>query len=132
MHEMALARDVVDLVVDYAQKAGADEVRSVYLTIGAGRDVVEDLFEGVFAYLARNTVAEHAELVIQRTPFMVRCNQCGMCFHINVFDKSSWICPACKAEHDYRLISGMEFQVNRIVVTNRCRSSNMREAAVEV
>jgi hydrogenase nickel incorporation protein HypA/HybF len=117
MHEMALARDVVDLVVGYAERANAARVTTVYMTIGSGRDVVEDLFDGVFGYLARGTVAEHAELVVHRTPYMARCNRCGMVFHVDVFDRATWACPECGAQRDYRLVSGMEFQVNRIEVT---------------
>lgn len=34
MHEMALCRDVVDIVISEAQTAGATKVKAVYLTIG--------------------------------------------------------------------------------------------------
>ena len=118
MHEMALVRNVVDIVLDQAEKANATEVKAVYLTIGYGRDIVEEYFDGLFSFLARGTVAEHAELVIQRTPYTVRCNQCHRVFHIDVFDEKTWVCPFCKAERDYKLNSGMEFAITRIEVAN--------------
>lgn len=116
MHEMALVRNVVDIVVDQAQKAHASEVKAVYLTIGSGRDVVIEYLDGLFQFLARGTVAEHAELVVQTTPMTVKCNQCGFVFPINVFKPETWVCPSCKAEKDYKLNSGMEFMINRIEV----------------
>lgn len=116
MHEMALVRNVVDIVLEYARKTGATEVRSVSLTIGYGRDVVEDYMDGLFSFLARGTVAEGAELVIQRVPLTVRCNKCAGVFPINVFRPETQVCPFCKAEHDYRLNSGMEFVVSSIEV----------------
>lgn len=116
MHEMALVRNVVDIVLDQAQKSQAAEVKAVYLTIGYGRDIVEEYFDGLFSFLARGTIAEHAELVIQRTPYTVRCNQCHHVFHIDVFDEKTWVCPFCKAEKDYKLNSGMEFSINRIEI----------------
>lgn len=116
MHEMALVRNVVDIVLEQAEKVNATEVKSVYLTIGYGRDIVEEYFDGLFSFLARGTVAEHAELVLQRVPYTVRCNQCHRVFHINVFDESTWVCPFCKAERDYKLNSGMEFAITRIEV----------------
>jgi hydrogenase nickel incorporation protein HypA/HybF len=116
MHEMALVRNVVDIVLDHAQAVGATRVKAVYLTIGYGRDIVEDLMDGMFSYLARGTVAEGAELVISRTPFMVRCRRCGMAFHINVYDSKSWVCPKCGAERQYDLVSGMEFTIDQIQV----------------
>lgn len=116
MHEMALMRNVVDIVVEQAKRAKAREVRSVLLTVGCGRDVVEDYMDGMFAHLARNTVAEHAELVIQRIPYTVCCNHCGRVFHLDVFDRSTWKCPYCATERDYRYNSGMEFRIDRIEV----------------
>lgn len=116
MHEMALVRNVVDIVVEQAEKSGAQEVKTVYLTIGQGRDVVIEYLDGLFQFLARGTVAEHAELVVQTTPMTVRCNQCGFIFPINVFKQETWVCPSCKAEKDYKLNSGMEFMINRIEV----------------
>ena len=119
MHEMALVRNVVDIVVEQAEKAGAKEVKTVYLTIGRGRDVVEEYLDGLFQFLARGTVAEHAELVVHTTPLTVKCNQCGFIFPINVFKQETWVCPSCKAEKDYKLNSGMEFMINRIEVVGR-------------
>ena len=74
MHEMALMRQVVDTVLDYANDAGAVEVKTVYMTIGFNRDVVEAYMDSMFAWLAKGTIAEHAELVIRRTPYTVKCN----------------------------------------------------------
>ena len=116
MHEMAYVRNVVDTVNKYAEKENVAEVKAVYLTIGMSRDIVEEYFQGLFQFLARGTVAEHAEIVIRRLPLTVKCNQCGMIFPLNVRDESTWHCPACKAEHDYKVHTGMEFTIDRIDV----------------
>lgn len=88
-------------------------MRAVYLMIGEGRDIVEDYFESLFQFLARGTVAEHAEIVLYRVPYMVRCKQCGQIFHVKIFDRSTWGCPSCQA---YQEVSGMEFVISRIEV----------------
>lgn len=116
MHEMALMRTVVDTVLDFAEQNGAVEVKAVYMTVGYNRDVVEQYMDGMFAFLARGTIAENAELIVRRTPYTVKCNQCGRIFHINVYDASTWVCPQCQAERDYKLHSGMEFAINKIEV----------------
>jgi hydrogenase nickel incorporation protein HypA/HybF len=131
MHEMALVRNVVDIVVDQAEKSGAKEVKTVYLTIGSGRDVVVEYLDGLFQFLARGTVAEHAELVVQTTPMTVRCNKCGFIFPINVFKQETWTCPSCKAEKDYTLNSGMEFMINRIEVVGEKPAAKAEEQAGE-
>lgn len=116
MHEMSLVRDVVDIVNQRAAECGNVSVRAVHLTIGDGRDIVFDLVDGLFKYLARGTACAGAELVVRHVPLTVRCRRCGTVFPIDVFDSATWTCPRCTAEHDYDLNSGMEFSIDRIEV----------------
>lgn len=116
MHEMSLIRPVVDLVLQECDGKDVTAVRSVHLTVGMLRDVIEDYMEGLFQHLARGTVAENAQLVITRVPVVVICNECGTPFPIDVRDKESWGCPHCGAYHNYRLYSGNEFRIDSIEV----------------
>lgn len=124
MHEMALVHRVVDAVLEHAEGIDAKEVKAVRLTIGEGRDVVEEFMQGLFSFLARGTVAEHAKLVVIRVPYTVRCNRCGCVFPLNVRDSSAWRCPQCETERDYRLNSGMEFTIDQIQVVGNVRIEN--------
>lgn len=124
MHEMALVHGVVDAVLEHAEAVGAKEVKAVHLTIGEGRDVVEDFMQGLFSFLARGTVAEEAKLIVRRVPYAVRCNRCGSVFPLNVRDSSTWVCPNCGAERDYRLYSGMEFMINEIRIVKDAELEN--------
>lgn len=116
MHEMGVTRDIVETVIDHAESVGATRVRTVHLVIGFARDIVDELLEGAFKYMTRGTVAEGADLLIERIPFTVRCNQCGFVFHLDVHDEATWACPACDAERDYVLNSGMEFRIENIEI----------------
>ena len=94
---MALTRSVVDIVLEEAEK---------------------DMFDGLFAYLARGTVAEHAKLSIVRMPVVARCNACRYVFHPNLRGEGGRaaetpVCPACR-RRDFGLVSGMEFRVDHI------------------
>ena len=115
MHEMALTRTVVDMVVQEAEAVGASEVRAVHMTIGYVRDIVEDLFEGCFTHMARGTIAENAELVITRVALTVRCKKCNQVYYIDVHDVKTWECVSC-GKRDYTLNSGMEFFINDIEI----------------
>ena len=115
MHEMALCRNVVDIVLEEAEKAGAQKVTGVYLTIGYSRDIVEDIFEKLFTWMCRESLASEASIHITRVPFTVKCDECGLVYHINVHEQKTWPCPKCKAKK-YRLNSGMEFYVNDIEI----------------
>lgn len=114
---MSLVRDVIDVVVKTAEKHGIGRVATVNLTIGTGRDVVPELFDGLFVRLAEGTVAEGAELSVVSTPYMARCTSCGALYHIDVFDRSTWCCPVC-GKRGYRVVSGMEFRIDSIVAAS--------------
>ncbi|MCD7819459.1 MAG: hydrogenase maturation nickel metallochaperone HypA [Lachnospiraceae bacterium] len=122
MHEMSLVRNIVDIVVDEAEAAGADEISAVHVVVGEGHDIIEDLFESLFCFLARGTVAEHAKVILHHVPYMMQCNQCGTTFHLDVRKQETWSCPACKAYKDYKLISGMEFYISKIEAPRRAAS----------
>lgn len=115
MHEMALVREVIGIVLDKADEAQANRVEAVYLRIGQGRDIVTGLFDGLFEHMAKGTVAEGAELVFERVPMLTRCDECGKLYRLDVHDERSWPCPRCGSKK-YRLFSGMEFSIDRIEV----------------
>lgn len=118
MHEMAITRSVVDIVVDKAQAMGATRVGAVYLTIGELRDIVESIFVDMFGWMARGTVAENAKVVIKRVPLMVKCRRCGDVYHLDVHDDSTWPCARCGVR-DYDLVSGNEFMIDNLEVSTR-------------
>lgn len=114
MHEMSLVRNVVNIVAEEAEAAKAAKVTKVHVVLGEGRDIVVDLFEGLFQFLARGTVAENAKLELHHVPYMVKCNRCGHEFHLVTIDERTWTCPNCGAYKDYKMTSGMEFYISKI------------------
>lgn len=121
MHEMALVREVLNVVLAECAARPVKEVRSIRLTIGELRDVVDEYVPGLFAHLARGTVAEGAAIVIEHTPYQVKCNQCGELFSPNLHDSTTWACPRCKAMRDYSPHSGMEFRIDAIEAVSAMR-----------
>lgn len=127
MHEMALCRNVVDIVLEEAKKARTPEVRSVGVTVGEVRDIVDDIFCDMFDWLARGTVAEHAKVTITRVPLIVTCQECGHEYHLDVHDQSTWPCPEC-GKRNYKLKTGMEFYISNIEVARPAPSAEDLEA----
>ncbi len=115
MHEMALCRDVLDIVVEEATKVHATDVRNVYVTVGEVRDIIDDIFVDMFHWLARDTIAKNAKVVLTRVPLTVECKDCGNVYHLNVRDESTWPCPKC-GKRNYTMKSGMEFYISNIEV----------------
>ena len=89
MHEMGLVRPLVDAVLEHCEEARAEEVLSVHLSIGEYIDVIEHYIPELFRFLARGSVAEHAEVVIERVPGYAACNVCNNIFSLDVKDRST-------------------------------------------
>ena len=118
MHEMALCTEVVDNVLAVAQEADAVSVDRVDMVIGEMRDIVIDLFDGFFHFLARDTIAENATVSYTTVPLMVRCRLCGTTFRLDLHGEGEVLCPKCQG-HDYEMVSGNEFLIESIDVTTR-------------
>lgn len=128
MHEMGVTRSLVETVAKHAEQAGADGVHTVYLRIGFARDIVDELLDNCFGWMARGTICEGAQLVIERIPFTVRCNHCGEVYHLDVQNEDSWPCPFC-GTRDYTLQSGMEFMITGIECVFNADHGTARAAA---
>lgn len=116
MHELGYTKDILTSVVLAAEGAGAHRVKSVYLTIGEVRDIVDDLFSGCFAHFSKGTIAEGSELFIDRIPLTVCCQQCGDIFDLDLQKTKIIVCPQCNSS-DYVVNTGMEFYVDHIEVS---------------
>lgn len=74
MHELAIA----DAILSVALAEAADRrVARVGLRIGHLRQVVPSSLHFNFELVARNTLAQSAELEIESVPVRVRCEQCS-------------------------------------------------------
>lgn len=131
MHEMSLVRNIVEIVKEEAEAAHAEKVTAIHLVVGEGRDIVEDLVQSMFRFLARGTVAEGAEVVIRHVPYMVRCNRCQTEFHLEIMQPEKWVCPSCGAVKDYKLVSGQEFYISRIAAKRRDDQSSQKDGMPE-
>ena len=131
MHEMSLVRNLVEVVAEEAAAANVEKITSIHLVVGEGRDIVEDMLPPLFQFLSRGTVMENAEIVVQHVPYMVKCNQCGTEFHLEVTQPEKWACPGCQAYKDYTLVSGKEFYISKMEATRKKTPAARKEGTQE-
>lgn len=131
MHEMSLVRNILALVKEEAEAAHASRITAVHLVVGEGRDIVEDLVQSMFRFLARGTVAEDAAVIVHHVPYKVRCNQCRTEFHLEIMRPEKWACPNCNAYKDYTLVSGREFYISRIEAQRQASDSMQKDGIPE-
>lgn len=113
MHELSVVESMVSVVLRHALKNKAEKVNKINLVLGEVSTVMEYPVRFYFDLVAKDTVAEDAELVFKRTPLMARCGDCGEQFKVVEFD---FTCPECGGT-DTEVISGREFQVESIEVS---------------
>ena len=112
MHESSLAMSLLDIVVDQASRFQADAVQRVDLCLGELAGVEATTLVACFAMLAEGSVAQGAELVIERIPVSGTCTVCGAAAR----KKGRLLCcPACGAA-SVKLATGRELYVKSIEV----------------
>ncbi len=112
MHEMALCEGVVGLVEDEARKQPFSRVKSIILEIGVLGHVAPEAMLFCFDAVSRGTIAEGAQLVIERTEGAGWCLDCGKTVPLG---ERFGACPDC-GQHHVQMTSGDELRVRELEV----------------
>ena len=109
MHELSLARAVVDTVVRHA---GGRRVTAVQLRVGGLRQVVPASLAFGFDIAARGTVCEGAALEQELIAPRLRCEPCAREWEVEF---PLFRCPACDGA-DVTVVGGEELEVESIEI----------------
>jgi len=112
VHELSITQNVLKIVVDHAQRAGAKRITVIHLVVGQLTGFVDDSIQFYFDMLSPGTLAAGARLDIKRIPAQLRCRACGEEFALG--DKQ-WTCPHCCAVGG-EIVRGREFSIESIEV----------------
>jgi len=112
MHELALARSMVDIVETTARKHAAHRVTRIRLEIGALSHVSPAALQFFFDAAAYGTLAEHARLNVLATPGEAWCMPCGAAVQLA---KRGDACPRC-GSYQLTVVRGEEMAVKDIEV----------------
>lgn len=112
MHEMSIARNIVEIVGDVIRDQPDVRVDSVHVSIGRMVGVVHDSLRFAFNAITSDTALDGASLVIEEVPLRAHCNACGRESEMESFAAR---CPHC-AEHNIQIVAGDELLVREIEV----------------
>jgi len=115
MHELPVTERILSIVLEHARRNQVEKVVAIHLRVGALSDLEDEWIQHYFSYLAKESVAAEARLVIERVPVVMRCNQCGHAFEVDVRKKETVCCPQCQ-EKDYTLVSGRDYHIKHMEV----------------
>ncbi len=114
MHELSVMTNILEIVLEHANRNSAVKVVRINLRIGRLSDIIPEWAQSYFDMLSKDTIADGAELEIERVPVKVRC---GACTHEHTFEeKWAFTCVKCGSD-DIELLEGREFTVTSIEIT---------------
>jgi hydrogenase nickel incorporation protein HypA/HybF len=112
VHELAIARNIVNIAVAAAEKEGAKKITRVNVVVGELRGIVPAQLVFSFGLMAENTIASGAYLNLEITPVIGRCRKCQEEFAVKEY---KYVCIKCHSQ-DVGTLSGTELRVKDIEV----------------
>lgn len=112
MHEMAITQSILRITLDHAKRVQAARVSAINIKLGQLASLVDDSICFYWELIAKDTIAEKAELRFERVPARVVCLDCANEFPL---PKDSFACPQCHSER-FRVTTGDEMTVESIEV----------------
>ena len=93
MHELAVTQNLVDIALDAAHAAGAEQIRIIHVVIGSLTGIAPESVQFYFDFLSRDTLAAGARLDLTMQPAQATCDKCGATFA--VAPPLDGCCPHC-------------------------------------
>jgi len=114
VHELSIARGVVDLVETHVPPARVPDVRRIRLRLGELSGVAADPLQSCFEALVAGTPLGAARLEIERRSLRIACRDCGS---VATPIPPSFRCARCGGA-DVDTLSGDELDVTEVVLAD--------------
>jgi hydrogenase nickel incorporation protein HypA/HybF len=111
MHELAIANNVVDTVIESLAEVSYTRIKSVNIAIGALSGVDPSSLEFCLPMIIENTRLAGAEINVELIPLVVACRECGG----HPAEATSLRCPECQSG-SVDVVSGRSIQVTSVDV----------------
>lgn len=113
MHELSIVYGVIEAATDSARAAGARQVKTVTLRVGALSSVVEDALQFGYGVATEGTMLEGSTLVVHRLPVVIRCETCHEEREIGGIQ--CFRCPVCDTP-SYDIRQGRELEIESLEI----------------
>lgn len=108
MHEASIALSILDIITSQCQKDGYNRINSVKVRIGRASGVLPEALSFAFDAAKIDTIANHAELIIETIPLGGLCYDCGNSFEVE--DTYVLNCPECSSS-SFKIEKGFEMDI---------------------
>lgn len=110
MHELRIAQDLSEIVIETAMRGNLSRVTKVNVTFGQLVQIVPEIFEFSFREAVRDSIAGDASLEIEIVNVSLKCRECGNEF---VMTENLFTCDMC-GSYDIEIINGKELYIKSI------------------
>ena len=110
MHELSVCMALLDQVTAIAEERNARRVTRIELTVGPLSGIEIDLLETAWPIASAGTLADDATFIVEATPVVVHCGECG---EETSAQSNRLVCGRCGA-HQTRVVSGEEMILQRL------------------
>lgn len=107
MHEMTIAMSIIDIVCQKANNEKAYKINSVELEIGDLSGIMIDSLKFCFEAACKNTIANGAELNINKINAKAFCKTCKKEFKM---ESDFYPCPTCD-DFNFEIVTGKELSI---------------------
>lgn len=112
MHELTVTQSILKIALDHAGQANAKRITDLHIVMGELSSMVDDSIQFYWEIIAKDTIAQKANLHFRRVPTELQCTNCMEKYHPT--DKEL-VCPQC-GNAGARILSGEEFALESIDV----------------
>jgi hydrogenase nickel incorporation protein HypA/HybF len=114
VHELSIMNNILDIVLENANKNNAQKVVKVNLKIGDLSDIIPEWAQTYFDMLSKDTIADGASIAIEKVPVTIKCRSCG---NMHTFKNKNWSfsCTSCSS-NDIEIIEGRELFITSIEI----------------
>jgi hydrogenase nickel incorporation protein HypA/HybF len=113
MHEMSVAMEIIESIMEIAPQFENKPVKTVFLKIGKLSNIVVDSLQFCYDTVKSDyEILANSTLSIEIVPIRGECRQCGYRFEIT---DMFFICPNCSGGN-VRLEQGQELEISELEV----------------
>ncbi len=113
MHELSIAKNLIEMAESAASSAEATRVTQLNLQIGRLSGVVNDALLFCFDIAAQGTLVDGATLEIEMLPTIIHCTVCGQDSELPTVQR--FRCPRCDSS-SVNMTQGRELELVSIQV----------------
>lgn len=111
MHEISIAVELVDQIIEIAVCNNMVCIEKVEIETGVLREIIPDIMQTAFESISEDTILKGAELKITQIKTEAKCRQCNEIFQPKTND---FRCPSC-GKADATILKGNEIILKSVI-----------------